>query len=149
MMKKLAALAIAALTINLMVMTSVAARPLQDAQAKPTKEEKRAAKIKELIARLGTGPDARVGVKLRDKTDLAGYVSETAGDHFVITNSKTGAVTTVMYSQVEKINLLPSLKPLLKKELSSGRFFKRLAIAAGVVIGAVVVICAASKGCVE
>ena len=148
-MKKLAALAIAALTINLMVMTSVAATPPQSERAKPTKEEKRAAKAKALIAKLGTGPDARIGVKLRDKTDLDGYVSEAGDDHFVVTNSKTGAVTTVMYSQVEKIKLLPSLKPLLKKELSSGRFFKRLAIAAGVVIGAVVVVCAASRGCVE
>lgn len=149
MTKKLLALAIAALTINLMCMTAVAARPPQSEKAKPTKEEKRAEKTKELIAKLGTGQEARIGVELLDGTNLEGYVSQADDDHFVVTKEKTGAVTTVMYSQVKKIKLLPTVKTLMKKELSSGRFFKRMAIAAGVAIGAIFVVCAATKGCVN
>ena len=149
MTKPLLAFVIAVLTINLMGVTSVAASPPQSEKAKPTKEEKRAAKTKELIAKMGTGPEARIGVELLDKTNLEGYVGQADDDHFVVTNEKTGAVTTVMYSQVKKIKLLPTVKTLLKKDLSSGRFFKRMAIAAGVVFGAVFVVCAATKGCVN
>lgn len=149
MTKQLLALVLAALTINLMCMTSVAASQPQSKKAKPTNEEKRAAKTKELIAKLGTGPDARIGVELQDKTNLEGYVSQADDDHFVVANEKTGVVTTVMYSQVKKIKLMPTVKTLLKKDLSSGRFFKRMAIAVGVVIGAVLVVCAASKGCIN
>ena len=148
-MKRLAALAIAALTVKLMGMASVAASPPQHEKAKPTKEEKRSAKAKDLIGKLGTGPEARIGVELLDKTNLEGYVRQVDDDHFVLTNEKTGAVMTVMYSQVKKIKFVPMVKTLMKKEVSSGRFFKRMAIAAGIVIGAVLIGCAASKGCIN
>ena len=61
-----------------------------------------AAKVKTEIAKLGTGPDARIEVKLRDKTKLKGYVSKVGEDSFVITDVKTGAETNVSYPAVTK-----------------------------------------------
>jgi hypothetical protein len=49
------------------------------AESKEQKETRFAAKVKG-IHKLGTGPDARIEVKLRDKTKLKGYVSEAGED---------------------------------------------------------------------
>ena len=71
-----------------------------------SKEEKAtrfALKVKEGIAKLGTGTDARIEVKLRDKTKLKGYVSQAGEDSFVIVDEKTGATSTVTYPQVKQV----------------------------------------------
>ena len=71
-----------------------------------SKEEKQARfteKVKSSIARLGTGEDARVQVKLQDKTKLKGYVGEAGGKDFVIVEPKTGATTRVAYAQVKQV----------------------------------------------
>lgn len=72
------------------------------AGTKPEAEAKFAAKVKREIARLGTGPDARIEVRLRDKTRVAGYVSDVAEDHFAVTDAATGTVTVVAYPQVKQ-----------------------------------------------
>ena len=71
-----------------------------------SKEEKAtrfAEKVKEGISKLGTGAEARIEVKLRDKTKLKGYVSEAGEDRFVIVDEKTGASSTVTYAQVKQV----------------------------------------------
>ena len=71
-----------------------------------SKEEKAirfAVKVKEGISKLGTGPEARIEVKLRDKTKLKGYVSEAGEDSFVIVDEKTSATSTVTYAQVKQV----------------------------------------------
>jgi hypothetical protein len=71
-----------------------------------TKEEKEARfaeKVKEGISKLGTGAEARIEVKLRDKTKLKGYVSEAGVDGFVVVDEKTGATSTVAYPQVKQV----------------------------------------------
>ena len=71
-----------------------------------TKEEKAAefaAKVKTEIAKLGTGPDARIEVKLRDKTKLKGYISKVGEASFSITEAKTGAETEVTYPNATQV----------------------------------------------
>lgn len=70
------------------------------AQTPPEKEAVRLAEIKAAIAKLGTGPNAHIKVKLRDKTKLSGYVSRADETAFVIADAKTGAPTTVPYADV-------------------------------------------------
>lgn len=94
--------------------------------AATTKEEKaaaHAAKVKTEIGKLGTGPDAQIRVKLRDKTKLSGYISQANADSFVITDSKTGAATEVPY---------PNVTQAKGKNLSTGA---TIAIAAGIAVG--------------
>ena len=97
MYKRLMAIFIVGLLIN---MTSVKAVV---AATNPDKEARFVEKVKAAIAKLGTGPDARVEVKLRDKTKLKGYISEIAADHFMVSDSKTGTATPVAYPQVKQV----------------------------------------------
>lgn len=94
MHKKLLSVLLILLFANLLAIS-----PAQ-AQSNP---QRRTQKIKTDIAKLGVGTEARVKVKLRDKTKLEGYVSETGTDTFNITDARTGKSTTVAYSQVSEI----------------------------------------------
>jgi hypothetical protein len=67
------------------------------------KEAKLAADVKSGIVKLGTGSAARIEVKLRDKTKIKGYVQEIAEDHFVVVDERTGATTTIAYTQVKQV----------------------------------------------
>jgi hypothetical protein len=59
--------------------------------------------VRQNIPRLGLGREARVMVKLRDNRKLAGYVSQVGADSFTLINERTGAPTTVLYTQVQRI----------------------------------------------
>lgn len=93
-------------------------------------EARKAQKVKAAILSLGVGPQARVKVKLKDKTKLEGYIKETGDDHFVIFNPKTGVDTTVAFSQVSKA-----------QGKNSGNATK-IAIGAGIAAGVVILILA-------
>jgi hypothetical protein len=60
-------------------------------------------KVKAGIAKLGVGPQARVDVRLLDRTKLAGYVSEIRDESFTVTNKATGVATSVAYADVSHI----------------------------------------------
>jgi hypothetical protein len=95
-----------------------------------SKEEKQAhlmEKVKVGISRLGVGKDARVEIKLRDKTEVKGYVYQAGQDNFVVRNSKTAADTTVAYRDVTAVK---------GKGLSKGA---KIGIAVGIAATAVVI----------
>ena len=73
------------------------------AASKEEKQAKRAEKVRAGIIRLGVGTDARVAIKLRDDVKLAGYISETKDDSFVVTDMKSRAATTVAYGDVAQV----------------------------------------------
>src|SRR5215510_13298746 len=85
--------------VGALIFTMVDAAPVS-AKSKPAKEAERAAKVKEGVAKLGVGKEARIAVKLRDKTHVSGYVSHAGEDSFIITDIKTGATTEVAYGDV-------------------------------------------------
>ena len=60
-------------------------------------------KVKTEIAKLGTGPDARVEIKLRDKTKLKGYISEVGDQSFAVVDKKTRSTTTVTFAQIKQV----------------------------------------------
>ena len=70
-----------------------------------TKEGKdvQSEKIRAGIYKLGIGKDARVEVKLRDKTELQGYISEVSEDSFTVTDLKTEASSVVAYPNVRQV----------------------------------------------
>lgn len=82
---------------------SVAGGRLAYAGPREEKETRFAEKVKEGIAKLGTGEKARIEVRLRDKTKLKGYVSEAGANSFVIVDEKTSATSTVTYAQVQRV----------------------------------------------
>jgi hypothetical protein len=94
--KSIVHILISALLTSLVVLPSFA----------KTKEEKAAefaAKVKTEIAKLGIGPEARIEVKLRDKTKLKGHVSKISEESFSVTDAKTGAETEVPYPNVTQV----------------------------------------------
>lgn len=100
MTRKLPALTLIVLLVNLLCVAPVTAT------TKPENKEgnaKFAEKVKTEIAKLGTGPDARIEVSLRDKRKLKGYVSEADETHFAVVDAKTGAATKIEYPQVRKV----------------------------------------------
>jgi hypothetical protein len=78
---------------------------VQPATAK-SKEEKQVQltqKVRAGISKLGVGRDARVEVKLQDKTKLAGYISEVKDESFIISDPKTSGTTTVPFADVTQV----------------------------------------------
>ena len=69
MFKKLLSLSLVALLINLAGVTTAYAASKEEKQARF------AEKVKANVLKFGTGEAARVKIKLRDKTKLAGYIS--------------------------------------------------------------------------
>jgi len=56
-----------------------------------------------LIQKLGTGQTALVAVRLKDKSAVAGYVSEAGADYMVLVDPKTGHETQVSYYKVDRM----------------------------------------------
>ncbi len=86
------------------------------------------------IVQLGVGEETYVRVKLRDKTKLAGYISEARAESFVVTDLGTSEATTVAYADVKKVK---------GHNLSTGA---KVAIGAGIVVGVVMLIVIALAG---
>ena len=96
MFKKVLSLVLVGFVLNVIGVS------LAYASSKEEKDTRFAEQVKEGISKLGTGAAARIEIKLRDKRKLKGYVGEAGGDSFVIVDEKTGASTTVTYSQVKQ-----------------------------------------------
>jgi hypothetical protein len=97
MFKKLLSLSLVALLINLAGVTPAYAASKEEKQARF------AEKVKASVLKLGTGEAARVKIKLRDKTKLAGYISAADDEGFTVIDSKTGMATTMAYPQVKSV----------------------------------------------
>jgi len=111
------------LIIVVSLLLSLFATPAALAKTKEEKEAALAAKVKDGVAKLGAGVDAKISVKLRNKTKLKGYVSRIEEENFFITDAKTGAETRVAYGDVTQAK---------GNNLSTGAI---IAIAAGVAVG--------------
>ena len=133
MFKKLSRLALAGLVLNLFFLAaSVNGKAQED-------ETKHLNKVRGQIARIGTGPKARVEIKLRDETKVKGFIGESDETHFVVVNTKTGARTTLEYPQVQKVysyRLVSGLKTALF-----------VGIGVGAALFTVALLCAASDPC--
>ena len=97
MFKKLLSFSVAVLLINVPVMTPV------DAASKEEKEARFTEKVKANVRKVGTGEAARIKIKLRDKTKVAGYISAADDEGFTVIDSKTGTATTIAYAQVQSV----------------------------------------------
>ncbi|MDQ3710598.1 MAG: hypothetical protein M3388_00020 [Acidobacteriota bacterium] len=97
MFRKYLSLALVILVINL------AFGATAFAGSKVDKEARFATKVKNELIKLGTGTDARVEVKLRDKTKLKGYVSQINENSFVVVEDNTNTPTEVPYPQTKQV----------------------------------------------
>ena len=109
------------------------------------KDSKHAEKIKKAVADAGPTLDREVIVKLKDNTEVRGFIREIADDHFIV-KSNSGALSTISYSQVEKFKA--------NKRDVGGRGFmtgpssaKKVIAGFGIGLGVIVIACALSHRC--
>lgn len=131
MFKKVLTAALAALLINLAAASPARAGGAQDGTAAVLK-------VKEAIARLGTGPQARAEVKLKTGAKLKGHVAEASDEHFTFIDADAVA-KRVAYAEVESVK---AVKPksarkkfdergLIGLSLIGGIFLLAFAVASG------------------
>jgi len=80
-------------------------------------------KVKTGIVKLGVGQSSRVSLTLKDKTKVAGYISEIGDDSFVVANLESGGRTTVTYPEVVQVkgnNLTTRTKVIIGVAIAAG-----------------------------
>ena len=97
MLKKSLSFALVILLLNAVSINSVYAG------SKEEKEVRFAARVKENVSKLGTGKEAWIEVKLRDKTKIKGYVSQINENSFVVVEDKTNLATEVPYRNAKQV----------------------------------------------
>ena len=122
MFKKILSFVLIVLILNVVGVSSAYAGSKEEKEARFTQ------RVKESVSKLGTGTEARVEVKLRDKTKLKGYVSQINENSFVVVDEKSGSASEVPYS---------SAKQVKGNNLSTG---VKIAIGVAVVFAALLVI---------
>jgi len=120
MLKTVTSFSVVFALLMTLALPSVSAKSAAEKQARFTE------KVKAGILKLGTGPQARVEVRLWDKTKLSGYISEANETSFMIADAN-GAKAVVAYPDVAQVK---------GNNLSTG---KKFAIAA-VIVGALAII---------
>ena len=86
----------------------------QGAGAQSLRDQQAAEKIRTKVLKIGVGTNARVAVKLRDNTQLNGYISDAEQDSFTVVEKQTGSSKTISYadaSSVKKAGSSMSAKP--------------------------------------
>jgi hypothetical protein len=87
---------------TLLAFTMIGPIPVR-ASSKAEKDARHIEKVKTGILKLGVGQNARVTVKLQDKTKVAGYISKIEDASFVVTDLKTAETTTITYPAVVQV----------------------------------------------
>jgi hypothetical protein len=84
-------------------------------------------KIRTKVQKIGVGGNARVEVKLRDNTQLKGFISDSGQDSFTVVDSKTGSTRTVSYADTSAV-----------KKAGSGLSTKSWIVLGAAVVGAAI-----------
>ena len=115
------------LAVVLLLQGLVYSQDLQPAvEQPPASNLQLAEKARMDVQKRGVGEKSRVTVRLRDRTEVKGYISQVEADTFQVTDWKSGQVTTVAYQDVTRIR---------GGGISTGA---KIAIGAGVVAGAMI-----------
>lgn len=118
MCKKCLSATLVVLLLNLAFYSTAAADTENDV--------KFAEKVKASVIKLGADENSKIAVKLRDGTELKGYLSDVKDFGFVLKSGETGAAKEIQYSQVKQIK---------GQSFSNGRnFFVRATIIVGVLL---------------
>ena len=60
-------------------------------------------RVKAKVAKIGIGEKAKATVILKDGTKKKGYIGQAGSDDFVLRDRKTDSPTTILYSDVSKV----------------------------------------------
>ncbi|MBZ5723227.1 MAG: hypothetical protein LAO03_23055 [Acidobacteriia bacterium] len=124
-MKTIALLLIAILALNGSGFSLQTSPPSAGPQTQ-TSEAKQAAKAKAEVQKRGIGEQSRVRVRMRDGTEVKGYINKVEENSFEVTDRKSGKVVAISYNDVNKVK-----GPGLSKAAD-------IAIGVGILVGIVV-----------
>lgn len=93
-----------------------------------SKEDKLTVKVKNGINKLGIGKDSKVKVRLKDNTQIKGYISKITESDFTIIEETTNS---------EKLVAFPKVKQVKGNNLSKGA---KIAIGIGIVVAVIAVL---------
>jgi hypothetical protein len=60
-------------------------------------------RTRDFVMKRGTGEKTGIKIRLSDKTQIKGFISQAGSDDFVVVDSKTGAATSVAHQNVIEI----------------------------------------------
>jgi hypothetical protein len=83
-------------------LVSLASTPVV-ANSKDKAQLQHAEKVRAGITKLGVGREAQVRIKLKSKAELAGFISDSGADSFMITEPLTGESRNVAYAEVTQL----------------------------------------------
>jgi hypothetical protein len=89
--------------IMLVGMLLVTAFGFQHVRAQGANDQQAAEKIRAKVQKIGVGGNAKVEVKLRDRTQLRGYINNADQDSFTVFDKMTGASKTVAYAETSSV----------------------------------------------
>jgi hypothetical protein len=72
--------------------------------AQTLRDQQATEKIRTKVQKIGLGTNARVEVKLRDNTQMKGYIRDADQDSFTVVDSKTGSSQTISYADTATVN---------------------------------------------
>lgn len=75
---------------------------IQAGRAQSSKDSE-AERARAKVQKIGVGREARVEVKLRDKSKVKGYISAAVDDSFTVADSRTGTPQTIAYTDVTEV----------------------------------------------
>jgi hypothetical protein len=96
--------------------------------ARANQSDAATAKVRAAVAKRGTGPKAKVTVKLKDQTKLKGFISNASGDSFSLSDSKSGQVRTLAYADVVEVKKQSGLSLAAKIGIGVGAGVGALAL---------------------
>jgi hypothetical protein len=99
----------------------------QGAGAQSLGDQQATEKLRTKVLKIGVGMNARVQVKLRDNTQLNGYISDAGQDSFTVVEKQTGSSKTISYADTLSV-----------KKAGSGVSGKTWMILGAAVVGAAV-----------
>ena len=130
----------------LLVNTALSSQVLAQ-QTTSDKDLKHVQEIKKVVFKARSVADNKVEIRLKNKTVLAGSISEVTDEHFVVKTGTGGESSTLTYDQVDRVKI---------KNASTGRDFsstggilKKVGFGAAIGVGALLVGCLVSRKCTE
>ena len=84
-------------------MILLAAFGFQPAGAQSLGDQQATEKIRTKVQKMGVGGNARVEVKLRDNSQLKGYISAADNDTFTVFEKRTGTSKTMSYAETTMV----------------------------------------------
>jgi hypothetical protein len=103
--------------------------------------------IRRVVFKVGASLEKRISLKLKDNTEVTGFISEVADDHFIVKTSNS-VPTSLTYDQVDKVKVRNVSKDR-RDFTTSGSVFKKVSAGIAIGFGVALIACIASRRCTD